>query len=141
MNMPANRKLKSHHKSFVGRTFTLRKVNMLPIYSDHKSSAIGLSLAREELGEAVFVLDESNTRVCITKATGGMCWIPKYYLLKEIKSYVYRKYDTITDIIVDLVSMKDAFENETYVKKLSDIILSLRELADAEYKTVMPERQ
>jgi hypothetical protein len=141
MNMPANRRLKSHHKSFVGRTFTLRNVNLLPIYNDYKNNAIGSSIAREELGEAVFVLDESNTRACITKASGGLCWVPKYYLHKEIKSYTYHKYDSLTDVIVDLVSIKDSIKDEPNLKKLSDVITSLREMADEEYKTVMPDKK
>lgn len=141
MNMPANRRLKSHHKSFVGRTFTLRNVNIMPIYNDYKNGAIGLSVSREELGEAVFVLDESNTRACITKASGGQCWIPKYYLHKEIKSYLYRKYDCLSDVIFELTTIKNSIENETNHKKLDDIISSLREMADEEYKTIVPNKK
>ena len=80
MHMPSNRRLKPHLKSHGGRTFSLRKVNLIPTYKDDRGSSIGLQFAREELGEAVMILDESNTRVCIVKASGGTVWIPKYYL-------------------------------------------------------------
>ena len=63
--MPSNRRLKPHLKAHVGRTFSLRKVNLIPTYNDAKGGNAGLVNSVEELGQAVMVLDESNTRVCI----------------------------------------------------------------------------
>ena len=48
--MPANRKLKPYLKSHVGRTFTLRKVVLVPTYTDAKSARAGLVNSVEELG-------------------------------------------------------------------------------------------
>lgn len=137
--MPANRKLKPYLKSHVGRTFTLRKVVLIPTYTDSKGGSAGLANSVEELGEAVLVLDESNTRVCIVKATGGTTWIPKYYLLKEVKSELHQKYDSLTEIINELclISVVLRGDNHYAATNLENSINKLRAVADAERKKVI----
>lgn len=137
--MPANRKLKPYLKSHVGRTFTLRKVVLVPTYVDAKSKNIGLVNSAKELGEAVLVLDESNTRVCVVKATGGTTWIPKYYLLNEVKSELYKKYDSLTEIINELclVSVVLRGDNHYAATNLENTINKLRGVADMERKKVI----
>lgn len=39
---------------------------------------------RSEFGDAVLILDETNTKVRVIKADGFAVWIPKYFLLKEL---------------------------------------------------------
>lgn len=137
--MPANRKLKPYLKSHVGRTFTLRKVVLIPTYTDAKGGSAGLVNSVEELGEAVLVLDETNTRVCIVRATGGTIWIPKYYLLKEIKSELHRKYDSLTEIINELCLIAKALrtDNNQLSKTVENVVNNLREVADTERKKVI----
>lgn len=137
--MPANRKLKPYLKSHVGRTFTLRKVVLVPTYTDAKGGSAGLVNSVEELGEAVLVLDETNTRVCIVKATGGTTWIPKYYLLKEVKSELHQKYDSLTEIINELclISIVLRGDNHYAATNLENVINKLRGVADAERKKVI----
>lgn len=137
--MPANRKLKPYLKSHVGRTFTLRKVVLIPTYQDAKGSNAGLVNSVEELGEAVLVLDETNTRVCIVRATGGTIWIPKYYLLKEIKSELHKKYDSLTEIINELclIDKELRTDNHHLSTAVENVVNNLREIADAERKKVI----
>lgn len=134
--MPANRKLKPYLKSHVGRTFTLRKVVLIPTYNDAKGGNPGLVNSVEELGQAVLVLDETNTRVCIVKATGGTTWIPKYYLLKEIKSELHKKYDSLSEIINELCLIAKALrtDNNHLSKTVENVVNNLREVADTERK-------
>ena len=132
--MPANRKLKPYLKSHVGRTFTLRRVVLIPTYNDAKGDSAGLVNSVEELGQAVLVLDETNTRVCIVKATGGTTWIPKYYLLKEVKSELHKKYDGLIEIVngLSLVAKTLRADNNSLAKEVENMILSLRNIADTE---------
>jgi hypothetical protein len=139
MHMPSNRRLKPHLKSHVGRTFSLRKVNLIPTYKDDRGSSIGLQFAREELGEAVMILDESNTRVCIVKASGGTVWIPKYYLLKEMKSELYKKYDALIEAISHLTEISKTLRNENksmLAVNVDNVINNLRMFADNEHNKV-----
>jgi hypothetical protein len=135
MHMPANRKLKHHLKSHVGRTFTLRRHNIIPTYKDSNISSSGQLLTLDEIGQAVLILDESNTRVCIVKSSGGTTWIPKYYLLRELKSETFHKYDSLSEAINGLaVIIKQLREqNNEIVNDLETIINDLRLLADHEY--------
>jgi hypothetical protein len=139
MHMPSNRRLKPHLKSHVGRTFSLRKVNLIPTYNDAKGGNAGLVNSVEELGQAVMVLDESNTRVCIVKATGGTVWIPKYYLLKEVKSELYKKYDALIEAVVNLTDISITLRNEnksTLASHVDNVINNLRMFADNEHNKV-----
>lgn len=137
--MPANRKLKPYLKSHLGRTFSLRKVVLIPTYSDAKGRNVGLVNSIEDLGEAVMVIDETNTRVCIIKASGGTTWIPKYYLLKEVKSEIYHRYDTVSEALDDLSDVSKKLrnsENKELAKIIENVMINLREIADTELKTI-----
>lgn len=139
MNMPANRKLKPYLKSHVGRTFTLRKVVLIPTYTDSKGGVAGLANSVEDLGQAVLVLDETNTRVCIVKATGGTTWIPKYYLLKEVKSELHKKYDSLLEIVngLSLIAKTLRTDNSSLAKEVESMITSLRDIADTERNKII----
>lgn len=139
MNMPANRKLKPNLKSHVGRTFSLRKVLYIPTYNDAKGGGAGLVNTSEELGQAVMVLDESNTRVCVVKASGGTIWIPKYYLLKEIQSGLYEKVDHLNTCINSLSEISKilrASSNNELCSELEKVIIDIRVYADMENKKI-----
>lgn len=144
MNMPANRKLKPYLKSYVGRTFSLRKIVLIPTYMDAKGGKAGLVNSVEELGEAVMILDESNTRVCVIKASGGTIWIPKYYLLKEIKSGYYEKVDHLGNCLNSLgdVSKKlRATNNDVIASQIEQIITELRIYTDIENNKLRPNEK
>ena len=137
--MPANRKLKPYLKSHVGRTFTLRKVVLIPTYSDAKGGNAGLVNSVEELGQAVMVLDETNTRVCVIRATGGTIWIPKYFLLKEVKSDLYRRYDKFNEALDDLSDVAKTLrksDNKELAVIVENVMLNLREISDTELNTI-----
>ena len=139
MHMPANRKLKPYLKSHVGRTFTLRKVVLIPTYSDAKGGNAGLVNSVEELGQAVMVLDETNTRVCVIRATGGTIWIPKYFLLKEVKSDLYRRYDKFNEALDDLSDVAKTLrksDNKELAVIVENVMLNLREISDTELNTI-----
>jgi hypothetical protein len=137
--MPANRKLKPYLKSHLGRTFALRKVVLIPTYADAKGRNAGLVNSIEDLGEAVMVIDETNTRVCIIKASGGTTWIPKYYLLKEVKSEIYHRYDTVNEALDDLSDVSKKLrnsENKELAKVIENVMVNLREIADTELRVI-----
>ena len=137
--MPANRKLKPYLKSHVGRTFTLRKVVLIPTYTDAKGGNPALANSVEDLGEAVLVLDETNTRVCIVKTIGGTTWIPKYYLLKEVHSELHKKYDSLIEIVngLGLIAKTLRTDNNSLAGDVEKIISSLRNIADIERRKVI----
>ncbi len=139
MSMPANRNLKSNLKSFVGRIFSLRKVNLIPTYKDSKGTHNGYQIPQEDIGEAVMVLDETNTKVCIVRSSGGTIWIPKYYLLKEIKSEMFRKCDSITETIGRLGTIAKSLreQDNELATEIEQAILELRTLADNERDNVV----
>ena len=85
------------------------------------------------------MLDESNTRVCVVKASGGTTWIPKYYLLKEVKSELHKQYDSLTEIIneLGLVAIGLRRDNHNLSNNVENILNNLREVADGERKKVI----
>lgn len=105
--MPANRKLKPNLKSYVGRTFGIRKYTLIAVYENDRSNSECRSYHRDDIGEAAMVLDESNSRVRITLASGGAGWIAKYYLHKEIKSKQFAQFDTLAVLIEKLTEFYD----------------------------------
>lgn len=142
--MPANRDLKAKFKPHIGRTFILRKVSVLPGYMTGKAilEDSGKPLNRAEaLGEAVLVLDETNTRVCVVTATGQSIWIQKYYLHKELPSQLRKKQDSAAFLIaLALDTSRDLRNLETLtaeskdraIRTLEEIAASLRSLFESE---------
>jgi len=113
MGMPANRKLKPHLKSFVGRTFATRRNNLIFIYENQTSSGTCSQKLREEVGEAVMILDETNSRVRITLASGGIGWIAKHYLGKEIRSKQFAGVDSLASFVDSLTKLYSRLEHGT----------------------------
>ncbi|MFA6049990.1 MAG: hypothetical protein WC761_02230 [Candidatus Paceibacterota bacterium] len=134
--MPANRKLQPKFKAHVGRTFSLRKVKCLLTFTSATISTGDDHLVDrvKEIGEAVFVLDESNTRVCVISSTGQAIWIQKYHLHKEVISGVNKIEDTLTEIIAKILEVsKNLRENVllySQAQTLENTASDLRKLAD-----------
>jgi len=81
---------------------------MLPVYSIGKAAfgeTMKYAKRTEELGEVVFVLDETNTRVCVTNLSGNVVWIPKYYLHKEAPSLLYRRLDNLCEALTGILEV------------------------------------
>ena len=68
----------------MGRVFTLRQHKNFPCYYKNKER---IQIDPKEIGEAVLVFDETNTRVKISLANGSFVWVPKFYLHKEISLF------------------------------------------------------
>lgn len=135
--MAANRILAANLKSHVGRFFLLRKCSKISAYSDGKTSKKqSWILNREQdLGETVFVLDETNTRVCIITTSGTLCWIQKYYLHRELsEGSQFKIFDTLVEAISSILLVaKDIRSGNVSIKealKLEQTALSLRKMAD-----------
>lgn len=125
--MPAKRELQNKFKPHVGRIFSLRKVAIIPSYDRPKSAWNQQQQLLDRvsvLGEAVYIMDENNTRVSVLKIDGGTCWIPKYYLHKELitpNDSSNNKVDLYTENIVLLLSIaKKIRDNEKGNLSLKD---------------------
>lgn len=142
--MPANRTLMAKYKPHAGRTFTLRKNKVIPAYtagrSSHNEKQFVLNRA-EAFGEAVLVLDETNTRICVTTTTGTALWIQKYYLHKEVPSKIRTKTDTMSECVVGILDisrnlrengLNSITQQQEAVSKLETIAQTLRLLTDQE---------
>ena len=135
--MPANKKLKPILKSHVGRTFGIRKYSLIPVHSTANINSECSTCHRDDIGEAVLVLDETNVRVRVTLASGGTGWIAKHFLHKELKSTFFKKHDILIDVISNLAQVYSSLDepkpNVGDMKaKLAKLLGVLRELSDAE---------
>jgi len=137
--MGANRKLKPNLKSYVGRTFGIRKYSLIIIYENERANGNGRTAHRDDIGEAVMVLDESNSRVRIILASGGTGWIAKYYLHKEIKSVQFAKFDALASLIEKLTTLYDLVDEKDILSK-ADITLMIKtakELGDIDRNKIL----
>jgi hypothetical protein len=148
--MSSNRKLKSHMKSHVGRTFGTRKYNLITVYDTDRSVGNGRTTHRDDIGEVVLVLDETNVRVRVTLASGGTGWIAKHFLHKEIKGSLFNDHDGISSVIDKLsglyADMTDfnGLDNdgacgkvETWKEVLSKMLSNLRDINDFERRKAL----
>lgn len=130
--MPAKKRDESIYKSFLGRVFTLRKHKQIPGFRNEKSRKEFFSI--DNIGEAVIILDETNTRVKVYCSGGGSIWIPKFFLHNEIKGNDFEIFDSITDCIGEILNLTEEFDNKEKCsntkKRLQNIAFSLREIAD-----------
>lgn len=137
--MPANRKLKPNLKSYVGRTFGIRKYSLIAVYENDRSNSESRTTHRDDIGEAVMVLDESNSRVRVTLANGGAGWIAKYFLHKEIKSVQFAQFDALASLIEKLTALYDSVNEKDMLSK-ADITLMIKtakELGDIERNKIL----
>jgi len=109
--MPANSEILPKYKSYVGRTFLLRKHADIPA-SDNKKAKNRRTYERSKVfGDACLVVDETNTRVQITTLSAGLLWISKFYLHKELVGQKFRDVDHVVDLSDKLLSLKDVFDD------------------------------
>ena len=94
-------------KPFVGRVFFLRKNKNIFVSTEKKHGVQTLQNTTETFGEAVYVYDETNTRVQVTNLSGRFLWIPKYNLGKECDNPNTINKDEISRLVTDLLSDKE----------------------------------
>lgn len=148
--MSSNRKLKSHMKSHVGRTFGTRKYNLITVYDTDRAVGSGRITHRDDIGEVVLVLDETNVRVRVTLASGGTGWIAKHYLHKEIKSSSFNEHDGISAVIDHMSNLYTDMTNfngldndrvcdkvELWKETLSKMLGDLRNINDFERRQAL----
>jgi hypothetical protein len=127
-------------KPHVGRLFQLRKVKQLEGYSIGRplfGDGHRILERKKHLGDSVLVLNESNTRVCVTTIDGTAIWIAKYYLLKEIKNGNTKPEDVIEHVVNSLSSLSlylkgaklTSDTGECQETKKKEIILQLQDMA------------
>ncbi len=140
--MPAKKRDEPKYKPFVGRIFTLRNHETIPTRFENLPNK--RDLAREKFGEAVFVLNEDNSRAQVTTVDGHPAWIPKFYLHKEISNTQFEDCDNMADVIDELLSIatnikQDIQEKEnfieteafmSYAEVIENIANTLRQKAD-----------
>jgi len=111
--MPANREILPKYKSYVGRTFLLRKHRDIP-GSDDKQAKQRKNYDRiQTFGDACLVVDEINTRVKITTLNGSCLWVSKFYLHKELVGQQFKDHDYVVDLSAKLLNLRDVF-NDLY---------------------------
>lgn len=108
--MPAKKRNDPRYKSFVGRLFTLRNHKIIPASREEQGKRFEMKPI--QLGQAVLVLDETNTRVKVCVSEGGFAWIPKFYLHKEVKNGEFKNADTISETIQELLSLAEDIKTE-----------------------------
>ena len=134
--MPANNEILPQYKSYVGRTFLLRKHAEIPASSDKKAQGRHMCDRFETFGDACLVLDETNTRVQVTTSEGGrFLWISKFYLHKELIGKKFYDHDYVLDLSDKLLKLKDVFEdlyknNADGVEAFHEAAQILRQYAD-----------
>ena len=109
--MPANSEILPKYKSYVGRTFLLRKHAEIPASTDKKANTRKNYNRVETFGDACLVLDETNTRVQVTALDTTFLWISKFYLHKELVGQKFREHDYIVDLSDKLLGLKDVFDD------------------------------
>lgn len=120
-------KLSTSLKSYVGRVFALRKRAKISGSLSHKDGASS-SHSRDDFGEAVFVLDETNAKVRVIKKDGTPLWIPKHYLLKEITSDKEIKLVEVLDTLRVLVTKLQGNLSDDEQIQVRDSMMVVREL-------------
>lgn len=137
--MPANRKLKPNLKSYVGRTFGIRKYNLISVYENDRSNSESRTYHRDDIGEAAMVLDESNSRVRVILASGGTGWIAKYYLHKEIKSKQFAQCDALATLVEKLTEFYDiaAIKNADLLPQVQAMIALAKSISDDERNKIL----
>lgn len=82
--MTSSYNIPAKYKAYIGRIFILRKHKIIPASIEKKFGNRIFYETRKTFGEAVYILDETNSKVQVTTLSGTVLWIPKYYLHKEI---------------------------------------------------------
>lgn len=82
--MTSSYNIPAKYKIYIGRIFILRKHKIIPASIEKKFGNRIFYESRKTFGEAVCILDETNSKAQVTTLSGTVLWIPKYYLHKEI---------------------------------------------------------
>jgi len=144
MAPPANSKLEARYKSYVGRTFLLRKVSSVPITrtTTLASTQGRVFVNREQVGDCVLILDETNSKVKVIMAVdASYCWISKYYLHKELENETFEKLDTLSEWTHEILGISEDLEEQPQrymfqVLRLKDMARRIRQVSDEERKKI-----
>lgn len=102
--MTASYDIPPEYKIYTGRLFALRKSKQI-LAANTKTHGDRSRLSYDNLdtfGEAVLVLDESNSKVLVTTRLQTPLWIAKYHLYKELeKPDDKEKINILIDLLVD----------------------------------------
>jgi len=129
--MPAKKHTELKYKPFVGRMFSIRKHKTITGYPV-TPNVNRTKYTHKDFGDIVLIFDETNTQVRVTDRNGKVVWIPKFFLLSEIKNSQFQKIDTITEFVNKFISLsvdaKVLLDNDIVDKKeLSDVLNKLEE--------------
>jgi len=118
-------------KTYVGRIFLLKNFKRLACKS--KARYIKSTKHRSEFNDVVFVFDENTQYVKVSLKDGGVAWIKKFYLLKEIKGQTDKtetpKLENILDSLTFLLEKCDtSLISEKDLLKVNSSIMNLREI-------------
>ena len=125
--MTSSYNIPAKYKSYQGRIFILRKHKMISASTEKKFGKRFFYDATKTFGEAVFILDETNSKAQVTTLCGTILWIPKYYLHKEIESNNLN--DSFTKSKLNELSSELLASNMPNASKMS-IVGLLKKLAD-----------
>lgn len=152
MTKPNNKTKAS--KLYVGKIFTLKNIwripwashNSLPWYAKRahdrerfrKEKWCKLegkdnvpydngSMAREEIGERILILDETTKRAKIMTHRGKAIWISKFYLGTEIKEEIEgNPSGELSKVITELCNIKNSVLDKKISDKLQKVIRQIR---------------
>lgn len=121
--------MSSSLKSYVGRVFALRKRAKITGSLSHKDGS-ATNYHRSDFGDAVLVLDETNTKVRVFKKDGFAIWIPKYFLLKEITSENEIKLVEVLDTLRTLATQLQGNLSPEEQKRVESAMVTIRAMMD-----------
>ena len=123
--MTSSYNIPKKYKIYVGRIFILRKHKLIPASTEKKYGKRFLYDATQTFGEAVYILDETNSKVQVTTASGSLLlWIPKYFLHKEITNQHMNNINSITkinELSNELISSNVSKDNKMFIMQILKI--------------------
>lgn len=121
--------MSSSLKSYVGRVFALRKRAKITGSLSQKDGN-ATNYLRSDFGDAVLVLDETNTKVRVFKKDGFAIWIPKYFLLKEITNETEIKLVEVLDTLRILATQLQGNLTTEEQKRVESAMVTIRAMMD-----------
>jgi hypothetical protein len=116
-------------KSYVGRIFALRRRAKITASFSQKDGN-SAEYPREEFGDAVLVLDETNAKVKVLKNDGFVVWIPKYFLLKEIPTQQEPELTAVLETVRNMALKLQGKLTEEEQESVAKAMAAIRALLD-----------
>ena len=121
--MTASYDIPPEYKVYIGRLFILRKCEKISASRTKKFGCESRTdyLTKETFGDAVMILDETNSKVLVTTLLTTPLWVAKYYLYREVQAPDdSEKVNILVDMLVDngvQLSNKVRLEIAKYLRK------------------------